>query len=469
MQFKQLLQLPVNWQNQYQITTFQGPTSDLQYYGWGGQHQAPRLLLAGQAKQQIFRVCWLGQQSVLAPHAWQRAWPRMQQALIKAHFKYIEFITKQRVFSLLFCGFSETKLAQGYRYRYCCYRQKILILGGGGAHGSYQWGALQVLRATGWQPDLIISSSVGALNSVLYLTTSSQQAQVLWQQMTWHQIIDLPSQQARPQPRHFPYATTPLANLIQHYWQPASYRQHKIALAVTTTRLAGLRPLTHLLRLDAPDNPQWLRASASFFPVMTPTKIAGQTYLDGGVRNDLAIGLASQLHGRQLLAIDCQGLGPVPSYQLYPGQHLLRLRSRWSLGGFTQYETQQATFNLKLGALEMKRCLRPDWFGYWYTLTAPLPKQWGQCWRQQCQQATGRRWYRQLCHFCRVPALTVPQQLTGVLEYLAHWVQVPPTCAYTPQHLLQAICQQPQRLQHLHQQRSDALTQLALGWLAQVK
>lgn len=438
MPFKQLFQLPAHWRNQYQIMPVKRHTQPLQYFGWGAG-PTPRLLVAGQVQGHTFQVCWLGQYQGLSQPVWRHAWPKMQATLLKGHFKYIEFETKQRVFSLTSFKFSETKLAAGYRYRYCCYRQKILILGGGGAHGSYQWGALQVLRATGWQPDLIIGSSVGALNSVLYLTTSSQQAQVLWQQMSWHNIVTLPAQQTRPQPRYFPYDTAPLAQLIQQYWQPKRYQQRTTAVAVTATRFAGLRSVTHLLRIDDPANPKWLQTSASFFPVMTPTKIAGVTYLDGGVRNDLAIRLATQLRGRQLIAIDCQGLGPVPAYRVQPGQHLLRLRSRWSLGGFTQYQATQAAVNLKLGALEMQRALRSDWFGYWYTWTRPIPITWQQTWRLQRQQTSNQRWYRQLCRFCRVRQLTPTSQLIGILEYLAHAVQVTPTQAYTPQTLLQAV------------------------------
>jgi hypothetical protein len=164
-----------------------------------------------------------------------------------------------------------------------------------------------------------------------------------------------------------------------------------------------------------------------------------------------------------LIAIDCQGLGPVPAYRVQPGQHLLRLRSRWSLGGFTQYQATQAAVNLKLGALEMQRALRSDWFGYWYTWTRPIPITWQQTWRLQRQQTSNQRWYRQLCRFCRVRQLTPTGQLIGILEYLAHAVQVTPTQAYTPQTLLQAVQQQPRRFKQLRQ-RSDALTQLALRW-----
>ena len=39
------------------------------------------------------------------------------------------------------------------------------VLGGGGSRGALQVGALQVLLETGVQPDMVIGTSVGALNA----------------------------------------------------------------------------------------------------------------------------------------------------------------------------------------------------------------------------------------------------------------------------------------------------------------
>lgn len=43
--------------------------------------------------------------------------------------------------------------------------KRALVLSGGGGRGAYHIGVLEYLEATGWRPDLIIGSSVGAVNA----------------------------------------------------------------------------------------------------------------------------------------------------------------------------------------------------------------------------------------------------------------------------------------------------------------
>jgi NTE family protein len=43
--------------------------------------------------------------------------------------------------------------------------KRILVLSGGGGRGAYQIGVLEYLEEAGWRPDLIIGSSVGAVNA----------------------------------------------------------------------------------------------------------------------------------------------------------------------------------------------------------------------------------------------------------------------------------------------------------------
>lgn len=44
--------------------------------------------------------------------------------------------------------------------------KRILVLSGGGGRGAYHVGVLEYLEKAGWQPDVIIGSSVGAVNAV---------------------------------------------------------------------------------------------------------------------------------------------------------------------------------------------------------------------------------------------------------------------------------------------------------------
>ena len=43
--------------------------------------------------------------------------------------------------------------------------KRILVLSGGGGRGAYHVGALEYLEKAGWQPDIVVGSSVGAVNA----------------------------------------------------------------------------------------------------------------------------------------------------------------------------------------------------------------------------------------------------------------------------------------------------------------
>lgn len=45
--------------------------------------------------------------------------------------------------------------------------KKAVVLSGGGAKGGYQIGVWKVLRQMGFTPDIVVGTSVGALNGAL--------------------------------------------------------------------------------------------------------------------------------------------------------------------------------------------------------------------------------------------------------------------------------------------------------------
>jgi predicted acylesterase/phospholipase RssA len=66
-------------------------------------------------------------------------------------------------------------------------RRVAFILGGGGSRGAYQAGCLKRLEEEGIEPDLIIGSSIGVCNSLVYATGG---ADALWG--FWSRAVSLP-------------------------------------------------------------------------------------------------------------------------------------------------------------------------------------------------------------------------------------------------------------------------------------
>src|SRR5881392_3072746 len=66
-------------------------------------------------------------------------------------------------------------------------RRTAFILGGGASRGAYQAGCLKRLEEEGIVPDLVIGSSIGVCNSLVYATGG---AEALWG--FWSEAISLP-------------------------------------------------------------------------------------------------------------------------------------------------------------------------------------------------------------------------------------------------------------------------------------
>ena len=58
--------------------------------------------------------------------------------------------------------------------------KRALILAGGASRGAYQVGALKALEEEGIKPDLIVGSSIGVCNALLYASGGSEHAWAFW-------------------------------------------------------------------------------------------------------------------------------------------------------------------------------------------------------------------------------------------------------------------------------------------------
>jgi predicted acylesterase/phospholipase RssA len=66
-------------------------------------------------------------------------------------------------------------------------KKTAFILAGGGSRGAYQAGCLRRLEEEGIEPDLIVGSSIGVCNSLVYATSG---AEALWE--FWSRTVSLP-------------------------------------------------------------------------------------------------------------------------------------------------------------------------------------------------------------------------------------------------------------------------------------
>lgn len=189
-----------------------------------------------------------------------------------------------------------------------------LVLGGGGSRGALQIGALQALHEKGLSPDILVGTSIGAVNAVgLALFGFSDQglAQMVrqWKDMENAQILDsrvvqlvIRSLIGRPSHRARERARSYLIDLgITPDLQFKSLHPFKVGLVSADIEtgqpiIFGNDPEERVL--------DGVMASITLPPWFTPEKKEGQLIVDGGAVSNLPIEPALQLGARSIVALD---------------------------------------------------------------------------------------------------------------------------------------------------------------------
>lgn len=166
----------------------------------------------------------------------------------------------------------------------------VFVLGGGGAVGAYQAGALQSLAESGVLPDSLVGCSVGALNAAYFAADpSAERARALvhfWEAEATRAVLS-PSLTDRL--RGFPAVLRradalldqrPLRSLLTRSLEAHDLSELAVPLTVTTTCLDCGEAVHHTVGPLA----DVLTASCSLPGLLPPVRLAdGHQHVDGGV------------------------------------------------------------------------------------------------------------------------------------------------------------------------------------------
>ena len=67
--------------------------------------------------------------------------------------------------------------------------KRAVVLSGGGAKGGYQIGVWKVLRQMSFTPDIVVGTSVGALNGALMALNNFDAALDIWENMSMDSVF----------------------------------------------------------------------------------------------------------------------------------------------------------------------------------------------------------------------------------------------------------------------------------------
>ena len=223
-------------------------------------------------------------------------------------------------------------------------RKTALVLGGGGSRGAYEIGVWQALREMDLTIDIVVGSSVGAINGAMLAQNAFEPAAQLWRQLETDMVFELnPIKNSDP----------PLRSLLEEYINETAIRNSRIRYGLVTLELPSMIP-HHLFISDIPQGKliEFILASSSIFPVIKPQSIGNRKYVDGGYTDNLPVEMALKEGATHVIAVDLEVAGIVRKTPLKLAENLILIRPKAELGNMLIFKRENAERLIRLGYLE---------------------------------------------------------------------------------------------------------------------
>lgn len=246
-----------------------------------------------------------------------------------------------------------------------------LILGGGGARGSYQAGVWKALRELGIEIDMVAGTSVGAINAISVAMNNFEQAEELWFNTRTAEIFDIVKEKnpdelteaeeawglAREVLLHGGAECTGLMELLKNFVDEESFRKNSIEYGLVVTEVPAMKG-HWLFKDDIPEGRlfDYVVASASCFPAARFHVIDGVKYIDGAYMDNLPVKMALEKKASRIIVVDLQGRGKIPKVALRHAEEraeeFIYLKSKWDLGSILSFDEPRMRRNMRLGYLD---------------------------------------------------------------------------------------------------------------------
>jgi NTE family protein len=180
-----------------------------------------------------------------------------------------------------------------------------LVLAGGGMFGAVQVGMLKALSAAGVSVDLVVGSSVGAINGAFYAGAPTldgvRRLETVWREvkrrdafpMTWRTLAGFLLR------RDFLISSDGIRNLARQHLPYENLEQSTIPMHVVATDVlsGGAVILSHGSAIEA------IAASAAIPAAFAPVRIGKRLLIDGAVTCNTPVNVAVSLGAKRLIIL----------------------------------------------------------------------------------------------------------------------------------------------------------------------
>lgn len=244
--------------------------------------------------------------------------------------------------------------------------ETALVLGGGGAKGAYELGAMQALESLGIRAGHAYGTSIGALHAAMYAQNALEDAAELWATLQLSDVVtsesialaeEAESMFSRPDKvldfitRHAQKKgvnPAPFLHLLKRHIREDVVRSSTVRFGLVATRFPSLAMTRkYIADMETGTLTDWLMASCSCFPVFPMKSIGEQRYIDGGFSDNVPVEMAIRAGARHIIAIDIGRSRAHSQYDRRP--NITYIRTSQPLGGLLSFDPARSARNRILG------------------------------------------------------------------------------------------------------------------------
>jgi NTE family protein len=241
-----------------------------------------------------------------------------------------------------------------------------IVLGGGGAKGSYEIGVWKALLELNIPICAVVGTSVGALNGAIMVQGNFDIAYKLWTNLDVQSVINLGSTTvldykklklkdliaaARKFIENKGIDVTPLKKTLIKYIDETLIRQSPIDFGLVTFSLTDFKPVT-VFKNEIPQGflVDYLLAS-SCLPGFQTLEINNKKFIDGGIYDNIPISLILKKGIKDIIVVDVSGIGVVRKVNL-KGLNLIYIKNSEPLCGTLQFDGEICRNGITMGYLD---------------------------------------------------------------------------------------------------------------------
>lgn len=191
---------------------------------------------------------------------------------------------------------------------------KALVLGGGGAKGSYEVGVWKALNKLNMKFDIVTGVSIGSINGAFYVANEYKKCLKMWRTITTNDLFDvaigskLSKEDLQSLVKQMSTGGISFANaekFLKKNINEEKVRKSKINYGLVTVSLTNKKP-RFLTKEQIPYGKlvDYICASSICYPFVQAQDINDESFIDGGFYDGIPINLAIDMGATEILAVD---------------------------------------------------------------------------------------------------------------------------------------------------------------------